>query len=298
MFDMGSAMSWDLAIRILSPLLTAASIIFAVYTYKRASLVDRMRQLRTYLGEVPRKLQSLDALMSEKCFNQVGLRIADQVFRIVGPGSSVEQVAAFVEEKPNRDYFVQALQEGFYNSGPVRDLDVLVSDIDAVDLRMRSLLPSCSYLLRSVLFFIRRAVESCYSPSQTVRLYDETEFRKNLAEELRKSPSVSVAHAELANYLSAIPGIYVKHSGQKVVDHAKAIADLIIGKITSFTDEELFRFSRDDHRLPLNTKKIEAEVNALNDLVYLAELTRPLFSQVEYDVVFENVTRLRAVLGS
>jgi hypothetical protein len=290
-------MTWDLYLRFLSPLLTAASILFAVYTYRRASLIDRLRQLRTYLGEVPRKLIALDGLMSERGFNQVGVRIADQVLRIVGKDATVEEISGFLRDEHNRDYFIQAMHEGFYSSGPVHDLEDLVTDIDAVDLRMRSLLPSCSYFLKSALFLIRRTVENCYSPGQIARLYDETKFRDNLADEVGKAKTVGLAYAELANYISAVPGVYVQHAGQKVVNHSKSIADIIINHIISLTDEDFAKFSAADRKLPLDKKKIEEEESALKDLAYLSDLTRPLFSQSEYDRILTDLTRLRAATG-
>lgn len=290
-------MTWDLFFRFVSPLLTAASILFAVYTYRRASLVDRLRELRTFLGEVPRKLIALDNLMSERGFNQVGVRIAEQVSRIIGKDATIEDICEFIRNEKNRDYFIQAMHEGFYSSGPVNDLENLVTDLDAVDIRMRSLLPSCSYFLKSSLFFVRRTVEGCYSPRQIARLYDETEFKEDVAEEISKTKNTSIAYAELANYISAVPSMYVQQTGQKIVNHAKSIADIIINHVISLTDEDFLRFSASDRKLPLDKKKIEEETSALKDLVYLSELTRPLFSQSEYDRILTDVTRLRAAVG-
>ena len=189
------------------------------------------------------------------------------------------------------------MHEGFYSSGPVNELEGLVTDLDAVDIRMRSLLPSCSYFLKSALFFIKRTVQNCYSPRQIARLYDKTELRTDIADEVAKSKSVGLAYAELANYISAIPSLYVQDSGQKIVNHAKSIADTIVNHIVSLTDDGFARFSAKDRSLPLDSKKIEEEENALKDLVYLSELTRPLFTQSEYDRILTDVTRLRAAVG-
>lgn len=276
---------------VMSSLFTGASVLVAIWVYRRTEDQRTFSTFRLSLVDLRQDVHELDNLLAEPFFSEVGLAIADEVRQLFPIQPSKNELRSYVLAARNHDYIAQAIHEGRLRSATLKRCDELVVKIERSPFLYREQLPVVSHILSSLSRYPIQTANGVVSPSVLDSVIGKPERFSELAEERFDTEEVSDAEAfrEIGLMLGGMPTAFMKTTGQTVFDAAEALMIVVISKYNGMADKELRKHGRRQRRMRKRIEEIQ-EGTSVGFAMECFKLIRGVFDDKEWDRIVENVT--------
>jgi hypothetical protein len=285
-------MSLEDYLKIASSLFTAASVLFAIYVYRRKEDQRAFAALRESITQLRINITRLDDLLSESHFTVLGGNIANRLWSLKPQAWSREQFYDYLTAKENHDQIANAILQGRLESDCITRAKELLLSVLLAPYSYKEQLPVLTMLLTKLLFYIKRVYSSALDPETFDRILgDPDAIREGLLPELKKYDTDEHALAELGVFVSACPSAVMKidRMGQRLFDQSETLVAILTETLARKSDAELRRSKRKQKRLAAQLTTIRSE-HAIEDAFEYFRAIRRDFSEEDWNRIVEAKT--------
>ncbi len=277
---------------IIGSFLSAASILFAVYTYKRNEDRNSFARFRLAMVDYHHFVKKLDAQLSEPVFNEIAFSIAHELQETFTTDISVDDLIAALKDDENKaNYARQAIHQGIRNAPAHEAIDQIIESLDRLPIEFSEQFPVVSGIISKLNFYANRSAIGILSPKVFNQiLCNRDAVEKLLEPELRKAASIRMAYLEVGILLGAIPRALLEKSVQATVDDISALVQILVTTFSTLSDAELRVQSKRQKNLAAKLSSIDHKT-AIEDAFEYFKLLQETFVD-DWDHIVEAKTRL------
>jgi hypothetical protein len=282
---------------VIGSLATAASVLVAVYAYRRSEDKATFSRFRTSLVDLRNDIRQLDNLLSEASFSEIGTCISEEIRRILPQNPSLETVANFLADTANHNYIVTATHLGLHKAGVIRESEELLTKLNRFAVEHREQMPLIASVLDDCIYYIRQSTRAVMAPGVVSVVLKPEKAAERLVPRLRKLKQPELMWPEIAEAVSAVSTAMLEHAGQKVFNESEGITRIIVDTVSSMSDQQLRRL-RIKHQLLMRRRKREPDKKPIERVVSTLNLARDLFTDDEWDSIVERKTKIMELAHS
>lgn len=292
---------WLIVTQALGAIGTIASVLFAIYSYRKAQNNAALLEVKRCVWKIPTICNDINMLLSEPFFAALGNSIADELKKLLEDGQSLEDYSQFLlNDDKSHNYKAQAIYSGLKRCDEVAQIKDLIRSVQDAERTVTLHFPGIGTAIRKLFFYIDRAAN---------RTISSRVFNKSLAAELEdgveNTPfihAVSDAAAtgsselyfkELAIYITSVAKASLKQNalGQRTIDLSLKMLSL---SCNTFGELELGRLNRISHRDARLIKKIEgnSETHAVEDAMLIFKTYKKFYQESDWEKMIECKGRI------
>jgi hypothetical protein len=276
-----------------STLAAAASVVFAIYSYRRQRDKEAFSGFRLTLLELRDLVAKTDAHLSSAYFAELGHKIARRIASLLPDNVTKDQLIQYLSDKSKHDFVAQAIYLGRHDSSTIDRLNDFAQQLNRLPYRYREQFPIVFELTRRLLFYVRAIARKVAAPKLLDMAIGNPDTVTGAIEEkaLFDCESVQDCLVDLENYMSAAPSTIIQLQ-QPVFDDAEKLLCILIDKFSNMTDESLRLQSKAQRQMLDDIARID-EPTSIETAFALFNMIRALFSHAEWDSIVEAKTRLQ-----
>ena len=170
---------WLIATQALGAIGTIASVLFAIYSYRKAQNNVALLEVKRCVWKIPIICNDINLLLSEPFFAALGNSIADELKKLLEEGQSLEDYSQFLlNDDKSHNYKAQAIYSGLKRCDEVAQIKDLIRSVQDAERTVTLHFPSIGTAIRKLFFYIDRAAN---------RTISSRVFNNSLAAELEDS---------------------------------------------------------------------------------------------------------------
>jgi len=149
-------------------LVTAASVLFAIFVYRRERDKEAFSKFRLSLVDLRSGLVRLIELLSEGSLSEIGVRISGEIRRILPDNATKNDLVSLLNDKTRHDFIVTAIYLALQNSQALSEIREEARELKRIPFEHESHLPLIATILDLSLFHSFTAIS--YSASSEAAL--------------------------------------------------------------------------------------------------------------------------------
>ena len=283
---------------LLGSLFAGASVLVAIWIYRRTEDRRAFAAFRQSLVDLGQTVHALDNLLAEPFFNDVSLKICEDLRELFPTDPSKEELKKYICADENHDFIAQAIHSGIQRSPMIARCDELVREIEAHPSKYREQLPVVASLLNILsrhIVHLARAVcsprifnEVIGEPKQFILLADASGFDADNVTDFQ-------AFRHIGLMLGGGPGTLMQ-KGQRLFDLVEALIQLVADRFAGMSDQDLRTQSRRQRRMLKRLLEID-EPTGIDDAVQYFGLIRDAFEPEQWNEIISKATIVKEVIG-
>lgn len=281
-------------LKVMSSLLTACSILFAIYVFKRNEDRRTFAIFRDSLGNLRRNVNKIDNLMSSPEFSITASNIIHEIRKLKPESYSKKDFLNYLEDKANHDHIAHAIYIGRNNSKAIKDGQDTLSEITISPYLYKEKLPITSMVLGKLIFYISRVASTVTSPKLfNLGIGNPESIQKHLIPAIEKYENFEHIFAEMSVFTAAFPmtAMQMDQNGQELFDEAEKLIIILSDTFAQMTDAQL-RESSKAQKNNYNKAKAINNKHAIEDCFDYLKLLKRHFSGDDWDLIVESKTKI------
>ena len=292
---------WDILTQALGALSTAASVLFAIYTYRKAQNNVALLEVKKCVWKIPTICNDINLLLSEPFFAELGNSISDELKKLLEDGQSLEEYSQFLlNDEKSHNYKAQAIYSGLKRCGEVAQIKELIRSVQDAKRTVTLHFPGIGAAIGKLFFYIDRAANrtissKVFNRSLSVDLEDgveNTSFKQAVAN-AAATGSAELYFKELAVYITSVAKASLKQNalGQRTIDLSLKMLSLSCNVLGGLELSQLNRISRRDARL---AKKVDGkrEKHAVEDAMAIFKKYKKYYKELAWEKMIECKGRI------
>jgi len=292
---------WIIMTQALGAVGTIASVLFAIYSYRKAQNNASLLEVKRCVWKIPTICDDIDLLLSESFFVALGNSIADELRKLLEDGQSLEDYSQFLlNDEKSHNYKAQAIYSGLKRCGEVVQIKELIRSVEDAQRTVALRFPGIGSAIRKLFFYIDRAANRTISSRVINRclsaeLEDGVENKafKQAISNASATGSSELYFKELAIYITSVANASLRQNalGQRTIDLSLKMLTLSCNVFGELGIGQLNRISRRDARL---TKKIEEQkdTHAVEDAMTIFKAYKKYYKEDAWEKMIECKARI------
>ncbi len=280
--------------RIFGSLLTALSVSFGIYVYRRNEDRHMFASFRDSLGDLRNHVSSLDYLLSESEFSVLGTNVTNRLRALKPPKWSRDEFIKYLVDKNNHSQVAAAIHQGRLDSPSIEPSRQLLAKIRTAPFRYKEQLPVVGLILGKLLFYIERVAATALSPQLlNSGIGNPKAIKEALVPELEKYEEEEQIFAEIAVFIGSFPAaaMQMDSMGQKLFDESERLIKILADAFSRKSDAELRKSGKQQRKSHSELRKISNEY-AIDDAFAYFKAIRSEFTDDEWNRIVESKTRI------
>ena len=292
---------WLIATQALGAIGTIASVLCAIYSYRKAQNNAALLEVKRCVWKIPTICNDINLLLSEPFFAALGNSIADELKKLLEDGQSLEDYSQFLlNDDKSHNYKAQAIYSGLKRCDEVAQIKDLIRSVQDAERTVTLHFPGIGTAIRKLFFYIDRAANRTISSrvfnnSLAAELEDGVENTPfiHAVSDAAATGSSELYFKELAIYITSVAKASLKQNalGQRTIDLSLKMLSL---SCNTFGGLELGRLNRISHRDARLIKKIEgnSETHAVEDAMFIFKTYKKFYQEADWEKMIECKGRI------
>lgn len=297
-FDTGF---WSVITQAFGAIATTISVLFAVYTYRKAHNNSSLLEIKKCMWKLPSICNDINLLLSEPFFAALGNSVADELKKLLDDGQSLEDYSQFLlNEEKSHNYKAQAIYSGLKRCDEVREIKNLIREALDAERTVTLRFPSIGKALQKCFFYIDRAANrtissAVFSKSLSSELDDGIEniSFKEAVSNASATGSPELYFKEIAIYITSVANASLRHNalGQRTIDLSLKMLSLTCNVFGKLEVSQLNHISHKDMRLAKEVEK-ESRTHAVEDAMDILKVYRKYYKESAWEKMIECKGRI------
>lgn len=292
---------WLVATQALGAIGTIASVLFAIYTYRKAQNNAALLEVKRCVWKIPTICNDINMLLSEPFFAALGNSIADELKKLLEDGQSLEDYSQFLlNDDKSHNYKAQAIYSGLKRCDEVAQIKDLIRSVQDAERTVALHFPGIGTAIRKLFFYIDRAANRTissrvFNDRLAAELEDGTENTPFIqaVSNAAATGSSELYFKELAIYITSIAKASLKQNalGQRTIDLSLKMLSLSCNTFAGLELGRLNLISRRDAHL---IKKIggSSETHAVEDAMRIFKKYKRYYREAAWEKMIECKGRI------
>lgn len=297
---------WIIITQALGALGTIASVLFAIYNYRKSQNDASLLEVKKCLWRIPSICEEIDNLLSERVFSALGDSIASEFKQLYEKNQSLKDYSNFlIEDDRSHNYKAQAIYSGLKHCDEVAKINELIKEVEEVERTITLHFPCIGVALRKLFFYIKMAARRTMSPklfSDCVSNGVENEIFMRAIFEAEKTNSSKLYFKEFSEYFSEISENSLRQNahGQRTIDLSINMISLTCNVFGGMELGRLNRIRHADIRLAKKLKEYSeanSKTHAVEDAMTILKAYKKYYKEISWEEMIECKARTIENMG-
>jgi hypothetical protein len=293
-------MNWNLfftAITALGSLAAVASLVWAIYSFRRANETKTMAALKKEILSYPGYCRKIDRLLAEPFFSAIGNSISEELQGFMPDNQSLEEFSNEFMLNPEADNFkALAIYTGMKKCSEIKEIADVIESLDSCQRNIISKLPLLGRVFSDLSLYIVLPAERTITTrilNMNLKFIvdgEENEGLKRVISEALETSSRELYFKRIALHLTgAISANLKKNSyGQGSITLSCKMINVLAKRFESISDRVLKNICKmDQKKIPLIQQTVSSHEYSVEIAMELLKQHKNLYSEDEWDSLIE-----------